>query len=99
MGKKLYVGTETCGKLFVGHLPGSITNQDLKKLFRPHGTVRSAQVAVDPATGRSKGFGFVEMSSEQEADAAIAALSGLEVDSPTLKGSAAQPSKRGGRRS
>jgi cold-inducible RNA-binding protein len=80
MSKKLYVGNQTCGKLYVGHLPGGVTNRDLKKLFKPHGTVQSAEVVMDPDTGRSKGFGFVEMGNEQEADAAIAALSGRQMD-------------------
>jgi RNA recognition motif-containing protein len=79
MGKKLYVGTETGGKLFVGNLPGDFTNRDLQKLFKPHGTVRSAQVVMDADTRRSKGFAFVDMSDEAEADAAINALSGREI--------------------
>ena len=76
MGKKLYVGNQTGGKLYVGNLPPNFTNRELQKLFKPHGTVRSAKIVMDPETGRSKGFAFVEMGSEQEAEAAIAALSG-----------------------
>jgi cold-inducible RNA-binding protein len=99
MGKKLYVGNQTGGKLYIGHLPGTFANRDLQQLFKPHGTVRSAEVVIDPSTGRSKGFGFVEMGSDQEAQAAIAAVSGREVDGMASKGNEEQPKKRGGRRS
>src|SRR6202043_365707 len=64
MGKKLYVGNLTYG----------VTDSTLAQLFEAHGTVQSAQVIMDRDTGRSKGFGFVEMASDQEAQAAIAAL-------------------------
>jgi len=72
----LYVGNQTCGKLYVGNLPGSATKRDLQNLFTPYGTVLAAEVVMDHDTGQSKGFGFVEMGTEQEAEAAIAALSG-----------------------
>src|SRR6185295_15919949 len=62
-------------KLYVGNLSYDVTGSDLEKMFQPHGTVESAQVIADRDTGRSKGFGFVEMGSSQEAEAATKALS------------------------
>ena len=87
MGKKLYVGNLSYG----------VTNSDLEQMFAAHGTVQSAQVIMDRDTGRSKGFGFVEMGSDQEAQAAIAALSGKEVDGRALTVNEARPREdRGG---
>src|SRR6478736_3579137 len=86
MGKKLYVGNLTYG----------ITDSDLEKLFETHGSVQSAQVIMDRDTGRSKGFGFVEMGSDQEAQAAIAALNGKEVDGRALTVNEARPKTEGG---
>jgi cold-inducible RNA-binding protein len=63
-------------KLYVGNLGYSVTSTDLEQLFSPHGTVHSAQVIEDRDAGRSKGFGFVEMGSDEEARKAIAALNG-----------------------
>ncbi len=63
-------------KLYVGNLGYDVTSADLQQLFAPHGTVQSAQVVEDRDTRRSKGFGFVEMSSDEEARKAIAALNG-----------------------
>ncbi len=71
-------------KLYVGGLPYSITDQQLEELFAAHGTVESAKVITDKFTDRSRGFGFVEMSSQQEAEAAIAALNGTELEGRTL---------------
>jgi RNA recognition motif-containing protein len=85
MAKKLFVGNLTNGKLYVSHLPTVITNRDLEKLFLPHGHVRSAEVTMDPVTGKSKGYGFVQMGSEKEVCSAIAALSGREMDGRKLK--------------
>jgi len=65
-------------KLYVGNLNYETTDSDLEKLFAPHGKVETAQVIMDRATGRGKGFGFVEMSSDAEAKAAIAALNGKD---------------------
>src|SRR3954452_16935272 len=65
-------------KLYVGNLGYGVTDAELTKLFEPHGTVESAQVITDRDTGRSKGFGFVEMKTDQEAQAAIRALDGKE---------------------
>jgi RNA recognition motif-containing protein len=87
MGRKLYVGNLTYG----------VTNGDLEKMFEPFGRVESAQVIMDRDTGRSKGFGFVEMGSDQEAQAAIAAMSGKEVDGRQLTVNEAKPREdRGG---
>jgi RNA recognition motif-containing protein len=86
MGRKLYVGNLTYG----------VTNADLEKMFEPFGTVQSAQVIQDRDTGRSKGFGFVEMGSDQEAQAAIAAMSGKEVDGRQLTVNVAKPREDGG---
>jgi len=86
MGKKLYVGNLTYG----------VTDSTLQQMFEPHGTVQSAQVIMDRDTGRSKGFGFVEMGSDQEAQAAIAALNGKEVDGRALTVNEARPKPEGG---
>jgi RNA recognition motif-containing protein len=84
-------------KLYVGNLAYTVTDSVLEQMFAPHGTVQSAQVIMDRDTGRSKGFGFVEMGSDQEARAAIAALSGKEVDGRTLTVNEAKPREdRGG---
>jgi cold-inducible RNA-binding protein len=63
-------------KLYVGNLGYNVSSSDLQQLFAPHGTVQSAQVIEDRDAGRSKGFGFVEMSTDEEANNAIAALNG-----------------------
>jgi RNA recognition motif-containing protein len=61
-------------RLYVGNLPYNFTSQDLQQLFTPHGGVRSAEVIMDRMTGRSRGFGFIEMESDGASQAAIAAL-------------------------
>lgn len=66
-------------KLYIGNLPHEISDSELKTIFESHGSVLSAQVIIDRDTGRSKGFGFVEMSTEEEAQAAIDALNNKEV--------------------
>ncbi|HZY85408.1 MAG TPA: RNA-binding protein [Gemmataceae bacterium] len=84
-------------KLYVGNLTYEVTDSALEQLFAPHGTVQSAQVIMDRDTGRSKGFGFVEMGSDQEAKAAIAAMNGKEVDGRALTVNEAKPREdRGG---
>jgi RNA recognition motif-containing protein len=83
-------------KLYVGNLGYGISDSDLEKLFMTYGSVRSAQVIKDRDTGRSKGFGFVEMGSDQEAQAAITALNGKEVDGRTLTVNEARPKESGG---
>jgi RNA recognition motif-containing protein len=83
--------------LYVGNLSYDVTNTDLEQMFAAYGTVESAQVIMDRDTGRSKGFGFVEMKTDQEAQAAIAALSGKEVDGRQLTVNEAKPREdRGG---
>ena len=67
-------------KLYVGNLSYGVDSSSLEQLFAPHGTVASAQIISDRDTGRSKGFGFVEMSSDEEAQAAIAAMNGVQHD-------------------
>jgi cold-inducible RNA-binding protein len=78
-------------KLYVGNLSYEVTDNDLQSLFEPHGTVQSAQVIMDRDAGRSKGFGFVEMNSDQEAQAAIAALNGQESNGRALTVNEARP--------
>ena len=76
-------------KVYVGNLPWSLTNQELQDLFTPFGAVESAQVVTDRDTGRSRGFGFVEMAGTNAAEA-IAELNGREIDSRALKVNEAQ---------
>jgi RNA recognition motif-containing protein len=83
-------------KLYVGNLSYGIRNSDLEEMFAAHGTVQSAQVIMDRDSGRSKGFGFVEMESDQEARAAIAALNGKELDGRALTVNEARPREEGG---
>jgi RNA recognition motif-containing protein len=83
-------------KLYIGNLGYGIGDSDLEKLFTTYGSVRSAQVIKDRDTGRSKGFGFVEMGSDQEAQAAITALNGKEIDGRTLVVNEARPKEGGG---
>lgn len=78
-------------KLYVGSLSFDTTNEALKELFETAGTVVSASVIMDRETNRSKGFGFVEMGTEQEANAAISALNGKELDGRTINVSMARP--------
>src|SRR5512143_991100 len=86
-------------KLYVGNLSYSTTSADLEKLFAPFGKVDSANVVEDRDSGRSKGFGFVEMSNDAEAQAAMQALDGKENDGRTLKVNEARPREdRGGGR-
>ena len=78
-------------KLYVGNLSYNVTNSDLEQLCAPHGTVQSAEVIQDRETGRSKGFGFVQMGSDGEAQAAIAALDGQDHDGRNLTVNEAKP--------
>ena len=88
---------EMSKKLYVGNLGYSVSDSDLTNLFEPHGAVESVQVIMDRDTGRSKGFGFVEMRTDQEAQAAIQALNGQEVGGRTLTVNEAKPREdRGG---
>ena len=83
-------------KLYVGNLSYEVNDSELQQMFEPYGTVQSAQVIMDRDTGRSKGFGFVEMGSDQEAQAAIAALSGKQVGGRSLTVNEAKPKEGGG---
>ena len=85
-------------KLYVGNLTYGTTDGDLQQLFQAHGTVQSAQVIMDRDTGRSKGFGFVEMKTDQEAQAAIAAMNGKEMEGRSLTVNEARPKPEGGGR-
>ena len=78
-------------KLYVGNLSYGTTSSDLEQLFAQHGTVSSAEVIADRETGRSKGFGFVQMGSDDEAQAAIAALNGQQHDGRALTVNEAKP--------
>jgi RNA recognition motif-containing protein len=86
MGKRLYVGNLTYGT----------NDAALRQMFEAHGSVTSAQVIMDRDTGRSKGFGFVEMGNDQEAQTAIAALNGKQVDGRALTVNEARPKTEGG---
>ena len=86
MGKKLYVGNLSYG----------ISDSTLEQMFSAHGQVQSAQVIMDRDTGRSKGFGFVEMGTDEEAQAAIAAMNGKEVEGRALTVNEARPKESGG---
>jgi len=78
-------------KIYIGGLPYSVTEAQLKELFSSHGVVKSARVITDKLTGRSCGFGFVEMSSDEEAHAAIAAWNGKVYEGRTLFVNEAKP--------
>jgi RNA recognition motif-containing protein len=86
-------------KLYVGNLSFNTSNNDLNDMFAEFGAVQSSNVIEDRETGRSRGFGFVEMSSQSEGEAAISALNGKEVDGRELKVNEAKPREdRGGSR-
>jgi cold-inducible RNA-binding protein len=78
-------------KLYVGGLAYAVTEKDLEAMFAEHGTVASAAVIKDRDSGQSKGFGFVEMSSDDEAKAAMAALNGKDVSGRSLTVNEARP--------
>jgi len=87
-------------RLYVGNLSYEVTGTELQKMFEPHGKVDSAQVVADRETGRSKGFGFVEMGSAAEAEAATQALNGKESNGRALTVNEAKPrEERGGSKS
>ena len=83
-------------KIFVGNLSFDTTSKDLETLFAEHGTCESATVVTDRDTGRSRGFGFVEMSSASEADKAISSLNGRDVGGRQINVSEAKPREGGG---
>lgn len=78
-------------RIYVGGLPYSTVEADLEKLFTPSGTVTSVALVTDKYTGQSKGFGFVEMATDAEANAAIAALNGTVMEGRTLTVNEAKP--------
>ncbi len=78
-------------KLYVGGLPYQVTEDQLREIFSPHGTVESATVITDRMTGRSKGFGFVEMSSQEEAQQAIDKLNGTDLEGRNITVNEAKP--------
>jgi RNA recognition motif-containing protein len=88
--------------LYVGNLPHSTTEADLRGFFEAHGAVDKVSIVTDRETGRSRGFGFVEMTDSTEADKAIAALNGTELGGRTLTVNEAKPklgpSRNGGKR-
>ncbi len=84
--------------IYVGNLPYSTTDGDLERLFEEFGEVASAKVIVDRETGRSKGFGFVEMPQQDQGQAAVQGLNGREVEGRTMKVNEARPREERPRR-
>jgi cold-inducible RNA-binding protein len=85
-------------KLYVGNLSYNIMEEDLRNVFTPIGEVQSVKIITDAATGRSKGFGFVEMANDEDADKAITTLNGTNVMDRAINVSEARPqTDRGGR--
>jgi RNA recognition motif-containing protein len=85
-------------KLYVGNLSYQMTEEALRDIFAPKGEVLSAKIITDAATGRSKGFGFVEMASDEDADKAIAELNGTTVQDRAINVSEARPQRERGSR-
>jgi RNA recognition motif-containing protein len=82
--------------IYVGNLSWNLKDQDLSNLFAQHGEVASAKIVTDKFTGRSKGFGFVEMPNDDQAQAAIAALNGTDVDGRNIVVNESRPKQEGG---
>jgi RNA recognition motif-containing protein len=82
--------------IYVGNLSWNLKDQDLSNLFATHGEVTSAKIVTDKFTNRSKGFGFVEMPNDEQAQAAIAALNGTEVDGRNIVVNESRPKPEGG---
>jgi RNA recognition motif-containing protein len=89
--ESLFQAIAMAKRLYVGNLSYSVTSEDLQELFEQYGHVRSAQVLIDRETNRSRGFGFVEMDEDAEADAAIEALDGNDHDGRRLTVNEARP--------
>ena len=83
-------------KLYVGGLPYSVSDKQLEEIFSAHGTVESAHVITDRMTGRSRGFGFVEMNAQSEAETAIEGLNGSQLEGRTLVVNEAKPRQNTG---
>jgi len=83
-------------KLYVGGLPYATTESELEDLFAQHGQIQSVRIITDRMTGRSRGFGFVEMSTPEESEAAISALDGTQFNGRTLTVNEAKPRSSGG---
>jgi len=86
-------------KIYVGNLSYNATGSDLEQMFAPHGTVSSAEVIADRDTGKSKGFGFVQMGSDAEAQTAITALNGKDHDGRAMTVNEAKPREERPRKS
>jgi RNA recognition motif-containing protein len=84
-------------KIYVGGLAYSVTDDQLRELFEAHGTVESANVITDKYTDRSRGFGFVEMGTQQEAEKAIEAMNGIQHEGRTLTVNMSKPRAEGDR--
>jgi RNA recognition motif-containing protein len=82
--------------IYAGNLSWNLKDQDLQNLFATHGEVSSAKIVTDKFTGRSKGFGFVEMPNDDQANAAITALNGTEVDGRSIVVNESRPKQEGG---
>lgn len=96
MVESLFQASAMAKRLYVGNLSYSVTSEDLQELFEQYGSVISAQVLSDRETGRSRGFGFVEMANDAEADAAIENLDGNEHEGRRLTVNEARPRTPGG---
>ena len=83
-------------KLYIGNLAYTTTDETLAQAFAPYGTVESAKIIMDRESGRSKGFGFVEMASDEEAQAAVSGMDGQSFEGRNLKVSEARPQESGG---
>jgi cold-inducible RNA-binding protein len=94
----IYTGGIMAKKLYVGNLSYNMTEEDLKNVFTSIGDVQSVKIITDAATGRSKGFGFVEMTNDEDADKAITTVNGTTVMDRAINVSEARPqTERGGR--
>lgn len=85
-------------KIYIGNMPYSITSEELEALFGAHGRVQDAQVITDRETGRSKGFGFIDMPDNSEADEAIKALNGTQLSGRQITVNQARPRRERTRR-
>lgn len=90
-----YKGFPVSNKIYVGNLPYSVTDANLESNFSEFGSVTSAKVMMDRDTGRSKGFGFVEMTTTEASQAAITALNGMSVDGRSIIVNLAKPREEG----